>query len=212
MKLSIILTEENSFHLVQILGEFQLSIQIDEGWWYYLFLIVLWQIPGDVQLSILPCWHIFERAAEYYAITRGVRLVYSSVRTFKADLIDFKPHFLIAVPRLFDSIHDGIVTKFAKESIVKRAVIELVTFVRSFSSIQLTLLLHYQDISIRAIHGQLPAFNFTFLLIHALPVLLQVIIMIILDTRRGLLQLCINASTMPYGWCAHYVSRRFPQW
>lgn len=30
---------------------------------------------GDVFVSILPCWHIFERTAEYYTLTRGVTMV-----------------------------------------------------------------------------------------------------------------------------------------
>lgn len=41
---------------------------------------------GDTMLSILPCWHIFERSAEYCFLARGARLVYSSLRTFKSDL------------------------------------------------------------------------------------------------------------------------------
>ena len=47
--------------------------------------------PGDVQLCILPCWHIFERFAEYYALLRGATLVYSSVKTFKKDLASYTP-------------------------------------------------------------------------------------------------------------------------
>lgn len=30
---------------------------------------------GDVFVSILPCWHIFERTAEYFTLTRGVTMV-----------------------------------------------------------------------------------------------------------------------------------------
>lgn len=72
-------------------------------------------VPGDVQLSILPCWHVFERAAEYYGLSHGVTLVYSSVRTFKSDLVAHQPHFLIAVPRLYETIYNGVIAKFAKE-------------------------------------------------------------------------------------------------
>ncbi len=56
--------------------------------------------PGDVVLSLLPCWHIFERSSELFALARGASLVYSSVRSFKADLQKFRPHYLIVVPRL----------------------------------------------------------------------------------------------------------------
>lgn len=31
---------------------------------------------GDVFVSILPCWHIFERTAEYFTLTRGVTMVH----------------------------------------------------------------------------------------------------------------------------------------
>lgn len=30
---------------------------------------------GDVFVSILPCWHIFERTAEYFMLTRGATMV-----------------------------------------------------------------------------------------------------------------------------------------
>jgi hypothetical protein len=36
-----------------------------------LYCLQLEPCPGDVQLCILPCWHIFERFAEYYALLRG---------------------------------------------------------------------------------------------------------------------------------------------
>lgn len=58
---------------------------------------------GDVVLSLLPCWHIFERSAELFALSRGAALVYSSVRAFKADLAAYRPHFLIVVPRLLEN-------------------------------------------------------------------------------------------------------------
>jgi long-chain acyl-CoA synthetase len=41
---------------------------------------------GDVFLSILPCWHIFERTAEYFCLSRGVQMIYSNLRNFKSDL------------------------------------------------------------------------------------------------------------------------------
>lgn len=58
---------------------------------------------GDCLLGLLPCWHIFQRSAELFALTRGAAMVYSSVRTFKADLATYRPHFLIVVPRLLEN-------------------------------------------------------------------------------------------------------------
>eukprot|EP00752_Nemacystus_decipiens_P009084 g8111.t1 len=71
---------------------------------------------GDVFVSILPCWHIFERTAEYFTLTRGVTMVYSNVRNFKSDLKKFKPHFLIVVPRLLETIWKGVQTQLAAKS------------------------------------------------------------------------------------------------
>ena len=85
--------------------------------------------PGDVQLCILPCWHIFERFAEYYALVRGATLVYSSVKTFKSDLAEHKPQVLIAVPRLYENVYQGAMAKLASGSVVQRAVVALVMWV-----------------------------------------------------------------------------------
>lgn len=85
--------------------------------------------PGDVQLCILPCWHIFERFAEYYALLRGATLVYSSVKTFKKDLQEYTPQVLIAVPRLYENIYQGVLQKFAAGSVVQRGIVALVMFV-----------------------------------------------------------------------------------
>jgi len=43
-------------------------------------------VVGDVFLSVLPCWHIFERTAEYFCLARGCKMVYSNVAKFKPDL------------------------------------------------------------------------------------------------------------------------------
>eukprot|EP01041_Mallomonas_annulata_P003706 gene3706-7370_t len=42
---------------------------------------------GDVFVSILPCWHIFERTTEYFFLARGSQMVYSNLRNFKSDLV-----------------------------------------------------------------------------------------------------------------------------
>lgn len=43
-------------------------------------------LPGEVMVTILPIWHITERAAELCIFSRGVKLVYSNVRNLKSDL------------------------------------------------------------------------------------------------------------------------------
>ncbi|CAN0386713.1 unnamed protein product, partial [Hapterophycus canaliculatus] len=42
--------------------------------------------------------------------------VYSNVRNFKGDLKKFKPHFLIVVPRLLETIWKGVQTQLEAKS------------------------------------------------------------------------------------------------
>lgn len=90
--------------------------------------------PGDVVLSLLPCWHIFERSAELFALARGASLVYSSVVRFKSDLQTFKPMFLIVVPRLLENVHKSIKDKFAANPKVKRRLIAVLSAISVFYS------------------------------------------------------------------------------
>jgi long-chain acyl-CoA synthetase len=82
---------------------------------------------GDVFVSILPCWHIFERTAEYFCLSRGAQMVYSNLRNFKNDLTVWKPHFLIAVPRLFENIYKGIQANVKSMSPAKRKLVGIFT-------------------------------------------------------------------------------------
>ncbi len=72
--------------------------------------------PGDRVLSILPSWHSYERSAEYFLLSQGCTMIYTSIRTFKNDLKKFKPHHMVAVPRLWESIYEGIQKSFREKS------------------------------------------------------------------------------------------------
>ena len=63
---------------------------------------------GDVLLSILPSWHAYERAAEYFFLAHGGTQIYTSIRHFKQDLKEFQPVYMVGVPRLWESLYDGI--------------------------------------------------------------------------------------------------------
>jgi long-chain acyl-CoA synthetase len=63
---------------------------------------------GDLFLTILPCWHILERTAEYYCLSHGAQLCYTNLKNFKKDLAQKKPHFIIAVPRLLETVQKGV--------------------------------------------------------------------------------------------------------
>ncbi|MEL6501458.1 MAG: AMP-binding protein, partial [Cyanobacteria bacterium J06623_1] len=64
--------------------------------------------PGDKILSILPSWHAYERAAEYFFLSQGVTQVYTSIRHFKQDLKQYQPTYMVGVPRLWESLYDGV--------------------------------------------------------------------------------------------------------
>jgi long-chain acyl-CoA synthetase len=46
---------------------------------------------ADILVSVLPCWHIFERTAEYWMFSKGIHVVYSNIKNFKSDLIKVQP-------------------------------------------------------------------------------------------------------------------------
>lgn len=77
-------------------------------------------LPGEVFVSVLPCWHIFERTAAYYCLVKGMTLVYSNIRRFRDDLAKHKPHVLIAVPRVFENLYATIMGKLRNASTLRK--------------------------------------------------------------------------------------------
>ena len=59
-------------------------------------------------LCILPIWHAYERAVEYYLLSQGVTMVYTNLKNFKPDLVKYQPDYLISVPRIWESLYEGI--------------------------------------------------------------------------------------------------------
>jgi long-chain acyl-CoA synthetase len=67
---------------------------------------------GDKTLSILPTWHSFGRIGEYYTLSQGVTQIYTNRRYLKQDLQDYTPQYVVGVPRLWESIYEGIQKSF----------------------------------------------------------------------------------------------------
>lgn len=82
-------------------------------------------LPGEIFLSILPCWHVFERTAIYWVLSKGNTYIYSNKRRFRDDLIKYRPHLLISVPRVFENLHVAIMSKLESASAVRRAIFGL---------------------------------------------------------------------------------------
>ncbi|MEN9203755.1 MAG: AMP-binding protein [Thermostichus sp. DG_1_6_bins_120] len=78
---------------------------------------------GNKVLTILPTWHSYERACEYFLLSRACTLVYTNPRFIKQDLKQEQPHFLVAVPRIWETVYDGIQRQFKEKSPLMQKVI-----------------------------------------------------------------------------------------
>jgi long-chain acyl-CoA synthetase len=79
--------------------------------------------PQDTVLSILPSWHSYERSAEYFLLSRACTMIYTNIRSFKADLKRFAPQHIVAVPRLWESIYEGVQKQFQEQPPSKQKLI-----------------------------------------------------------------------------------------
>ncbi len=76
----------------------------------------------DVCLSILPWAHSYGQTAELYTMIQvGASIgIMGSVNTLQGDFRAVRPTFLIAVPRVFNRIYDGIIARMNREGGVKK--------------------------------------------------------------------------------------------
>lgn len=60
---------------------------------------------GDLWLSVLPVWHIMERAYNYFIIALKSGIAYSkpSIEIMREDIDVIQPHWIVGVPRLWDA-------------------------------------------------------------------------------------------------------------
>jgi long-chain acyl-CoA synthetase len=79
---------------------------------------------GDRALSILPTWHSYERTVEYYLLSQACTQVYTSIRTIKKDLKDYRPHYMVSVPRIWESVYEGVQKQFKDQPEKKQKLIQ----------------------------------------------------------------------------------------
>ncbi len=84
---------------------------------------VIQPLPANKALSILPSWHAYERAVEYFLLSQGCRLTYTNLRSFKKDLKEQKPDYMVGVPRLWESVYDGIQKQLQQQTGTKKKLI-----------------------------------------------------------------------------------------
>ncbi len=71
--------------------------------------------PAQTVMSILPIWHAYERSFEYFVLSQGVTQIYTNIRYVKKDLKDYSPQYMVAVPRLWESIYEGVQKQFREQ-------------------------------------------------------------------------------------------------
>ncbi|KAL0918694.1 hypothetical protein M5K25_010717 [Dendrobium thyrsiflorum] len=79
-------------------------------------------VAGDRFLSILPSWHAYERAAEYFTFTHGVEQVYTNVAKLKDDLKRFQPQYIVLVPLVYETLYSSIHKQISSSSAARKFV------------------------------------------------------------------------------------------
>jgi len=79
--------------------------------------------PNEKVLSILPTWHCYERTFEYFIFSQGCTQIYTNLRTIKKDLKEHKPDYMVAVPRLWESIYEGVQKQFREQTPKKQKLV-----------------------------------------------------------------------------------------
>ncbi|KGN45714.1 probable acyl-activating enzyme 16, chloroplastic [Cucumis sativus] len=87
----------------------------------------LWDIVpakvGDKFLSMLPPWHAYERACEYFIFTFGVEQAYTTIRNLKDDLRHYQPDYLISVPLVYETLYSGIQKQILASSNLRKLIV-----------------------------------------------------------------------------------------
>ena len=96
---------------------------------------------GDRVMSILPIWHTYERTFEYFIFSRGCTQFYTNIRYVKKDLKDHQPQYMVGVPRLWESIYEGIQKQFRdqppdKQKLVARFLSASAAYIQSRRTLQ----------------------------------------------------------------------------
>ncbi|MEM9807360.1 MAG: AMP-binding protein [Cyanobacteria bacterium P01_D01_bin.56] len=78
---------------------------------------------GAKVMSILPIWHCYERTFEYFTLSQGVHQIYTNIRYVKKDLKAYKPNYMVGVPRLWESIYEGVQKQFREQPDSKQKLI-----------------------------------------------------------------------------------------
>jgi long-chain acyl-CoA synthetase len=97
----------------------------------------------DRAVSLLPPWHAFERAIEYAVLSLGLDFMVSNMTTLKDDLREFRPTVFPSVPRIWESVFNGIMVKLAKEGGFKEKLFNFFLKIGSIWSKHISIVMGY---------------------------------------------------------------------
>ena len=79
--------------------------------------------PGDVHLLFLPLAHSFGRLEAFMGVCLGLTTAFAeSLDRIADDIHDVRPHFLLAVPRVYEKVHARVLAEVRAGSALRRAV------------------------------------------------------------------------------------------
>ncbi|MEO0768804.1 MAG: AMP-binding protein, partial [Cyanobacteria bacterium J06649_4] len=79
---------------------------------------------GAKVMSILPIWHCYERSFEYFTLSQGCTQIYTNIRSVKDDFKTHSPQYMVAVPRLWESIYEGVQKNFRSQPESKQKLVK----------------------------------------------------------------------------------------
>lgn len=95
----------------------------------------------DVYVGYLPLAHIFELFMEFTFFSMGCKVCYADPKTLTTKgahptgaLEEFRPHLMVAVPKIWDVIKKGVENKIAASPPVARFLVETAFKARKFAS------------------------------------------------------------------------------
>jgi long-chain acyl-CoA synthetase len=83
--------------------------------------------PGDIWLSVLPVWHVYERCIEYIIFFFKTGIAYSKpiASVLMADFQAVRPQWMVSVPRVWEAVMDGINRNIRQRGGLKKRAFDL---------------------------------------------------------------------------------------
>jgi len=105
---------------------------------------------GDRWLSVLPVWHSFERVMQYIALGSRSAICYSKPigPILLEDMQSIEPTWMASVPRIWESVRDGVYRKVNSDGDVRKALFQFFVSVGGA-----------WNLSIRMVRGQMARFK-----------------------------------------------------